>query len=113
MSDLEHLDPDEIERLQKLDARKQRNAQIVEQEDTKWLMNTKRGRRIVWRTLEQSGVFLSVFNTNAMQMSFNEGHRNNGLKLLTSVCALAPDEYVEMLKEHANANGSDGRPTNQ
>ena len=35
-----------------------------EEADLKWLMGSKRGRRVVWRLLDQSGVFRLSFNTN-------------------------------------------------
>ena len=38
----------------------------AEESDVKWLMANKRGRRIVWRLLDQAGVFRSTFNTNSM-----------------------------------------------
>jgi len=46
-----------------------------EEADLKWLMGSKRGRRVVWRLLDQSGVFRLSFNTNSMQMAFAEGNR--------------------------------------
>lgn len=70
-----------------------------EVDDTKWLMGSKRGRRIVWRQLERAGVFRLSFNTNAMQMAFAEGGRNEGLKLLAMVHQHCPELYVDMLKE--------------
>lgn len=109
MSDHDPTDFEAIEREQVLEKRRLKNAQIVEQDDVKWLMNSKRGRRIVWRTLERTGVFRLSFNTNAMQMAFNEGNRNEGNALLTMVNAHAPDLYIEMLKEHTNGSASDGR----
>ena len=48
-----------------------------EEADVKWLMSQKRGRRMVWRFLDQAGVFRSSFSTNAMQMAFAEGNRNS------------------------------------
>ncbi len=35
-----------------------------EEADIKWLMSSKRGRRTIWRLLDQSGVFRLSFNTN-------------------------------------------------
>lgn len=70
-----------------------------ESEDVKWLMSTKRGRRMVWRTLERAGVFRLSFNTNAMTMAFNEGARNEGLRLLGTIHGACPDLYPTMLKE--------------
>ena len=77
-----------------------------EESDIKWLMSSKRGRRIVWRQLDQAGVFRSSFNTNAMSMAFAEGGRNQGLRLLASVHALCPEHYPAMMKEQAHNDGT-------
>ena len=78
---------------------RQKLATELEAEDIKWLISNKRGRRIVFRALDRAGVFTSSFNTNALTMSFNEGRRNEGLRLLVQVTTLCPDRYNEMLKE--------------
>jgi len=74
--------------------------------DVKWLMGSKRGRRIVWRTLEQAGVFQLSFNTDALKMAFAEGNRNFGNRLLRLVHAHTPELFGLMLEE----NKGDGRP---
>lgn len=68
-------------------------------EDNKWLMSSKRGRRIVNRLLQSAGVFRSSFHTNALQMSFNEGNRNTGLMLLAAITEQCPERYAEMMEE--------------
>lgn len=83
----------------KLKARLRRE---TEESDYKWLMSTARGRRIVWRMLEQSKVYQLSFSTDAMAMAFNEGNKNFGLQLLATISALAPAEYLEMIKEAKN-----------
>ena len=82
-----------------------------EEADFKWLMSSKRGRRIVWRILEQSGVFRSSFSTTAMQMAFNEGYRNLGNRTLGLIHNYCPELYPIMLKENTNVrnDGSDRR----
>lgn len=84
-----------------------------EETDIKWLMGSKRGRRIVWRLLEQAGVFQLSFNTNAMQMAFNEGNRNFGNKTLSTIQASCPELFTIMLKEANNDRLDDGSRTNQ
>lgn len=74
-------------------------ARELEADDIKWMMSNKRGRRIVSRTLHRAGVFDSSFSSNALTMSFNEGRRNEGLRLLAQVTSICPDRYNEMLKE--------------
>ena len=70
-----------------------------EEADIKWLDEQQEGRRFIWRLLEMAGVFRSSFNTNAMAMSFSEGNRNYGLKLLDQVHTLCPELYPTMIKE--------------
>ncbi|MFY3594171.1 endopeptidase [Achromobacter xylosoxidans] len=84
----------------------------VESDDMKWLMGNHRGRRIVWRLLSRAGVYRTSFSTNAMQMAFNEGNRNEGLRLMTSLLQNCPERYAEMLQEqkkHDHRNPSDDR----
>jgi len=75
-----------------------------EEADIKWLMGNKRGRRIIWRLLDQAGVFRSSFNTNAMTMSFAEGHRNYGLRILALIHSQCPELYPAMMKEQTDNN---------
>lgn len=70
-----------------------------EAEDFKWLMASKRGRRIVWRLLEQAGVFQLSFSPNAMQMAFAEGRRSYGNRTLAQIHALCPEQYTVMVLE--------------
>ncbi|MBU0593355.1 MAG: endopeptidase [Gammaproteobacteria bacterium] len=74
-------------------------AQQIEVDDLKWLMSNKRGRRFVFRTLERAGVWRLSFNTNALSMAFNEGTRNEGLRLMAQITTHCADRYTEMLKE--------------
>ena len=104
-------DPTDIrgQELAKEDADlRKRMAADVEELDLKWLMSSKRGRRIAWRLLEQAGVFRLSFNTNAMQMAFNEGNRNFGNRTLSQIHAFCSELYPVMVKENTNGNGNDG-----
>lgn len=74
----------------------------TEEADLKWLMGNKRGRRILWRLLDRAGVFRLSFNTNAMQMAFAEGNRNEGLRILAQIHTLCPELYPVMVKEQTN-----------
>lgn len=83
-----------------------------EEQDLKWLMSSKRGRRIVWRLLEQAGVFRLSFNPNAMQMAFNEGGRNYGNRTLGQIHAYCSELYPVMVKENTDGNDGNGRKSN-
>ena len=78
-----------------------------EEADLKWLMSSKLGRRVVWRLMDQAGVFRLSFNTNAMQMAFSEGNRNFGNRILAMIHTLCPELYPVMVKEQQNDRNAD------
>lgn len=102
--DFDPLDLRGQERARDDKALRERLARENEETDFKWLMNSKRGRRVVWRLLEQSGVFRLSFNTNAMSMAFAEGNRNFGNRTLSMIHTLCPELYATMVKEQTNDN---------
>ena len=107
MSNFDPLDTQAQERAKATKAARDKLVRDEEIGDIKWLMGSKRGRRILWRLLEQSGVFRLSFNTNAMQMAFAEGNRNFGNRTLTLIHAHAPELYPTMVKENANERHPD------
>ena len=104
MSNYDPLDVRGQERSKEAQVLRDRLAAENEQADLKWLMSSKRGRRIVWRQLDRAGVFRLSFNTNAMTMAFAEGNRNEGLRTISQIHALCPELYPVMVKEQTNDN---------
>ena len=99
---MSEFDPTEIRQQERTKAQNDLRAKLEresEAEDLKWLMGSKRGRRIVWRLLEQSGVFRLSFNTNAMAMAFAEGNRNFGNRTQALIHTHCPELYPTMIKE--------------
>lgn len=95
-------DPTDIQKQQADAADKERQDLVQkeqEESDIRWLMGSKRGRRIVWRLLVQSGLFTSSFDANAMVMAFAEGRRFFGGRMLETIHALCPELYPTMVKE--------------
>jgi hypothetical protein len=70
--------------------------------DFKWLMGSKRGRRIVSGLLNEACFNQSPFNHNAMQMSFATGRQTVGIKLFGLINRLCPELYPVMIKENVN-----------
>ena len=106
---MEPYDPTDLTRQDAAKAAKAQSAKLsrdTDESDFKWLMSTKRGRRIVWRLLDRAGIFRSSFNTNAMAMSFAEGQKNEGLRLLGQIHTLCPELYPTMTKEALHDNRS-------
>jgi hypothetical protein len=79
---------------------KAKEATERQQEDWRWLLADKRGRRIAWALLEEAGVFRSSFNPDRPHATaFNEGIRNTGLRVLASVMQADPEAFTLMSKE--------------
>lgn len=101
------------ERASKEQDEKTRLARQGELDDLKWLMSNRRGRRIVWRLLERTGIFRSSFTGNS-ETFFREGMRNVGLMLMAQINEVCPEQYTLMVqeqRENANRNAS-GNGTN-
>ncbi len=81
---------------------RQKLDQTNEDEDWKWLMQSKRGRRIMWRLLKLTHVFASSFTGNS-ETFFREGERNIGLKLMVPAHA-QPDLYAMMYAENKSSD---------
>ena len=99
MSNYDPLDPTSQDKARSERGARDRLADQTEVDDVKWLMATKRGRRMLWRVLDRAGVFRASFNTNSMTMAFAEGAKKEGLLQLDLIHKAAPDLYPTMLKE--------------
>lgn len=72
----------------------------IRQEDIKWLMSDKRGRRFIHSLLSRANVYSSTFNPNSPTVTaFNEGRRREGLELLADI-NIVPELYIQMLREN-------------
>ena len=109
MSNFDPLDTQAQDRAKAGKAARDKLVRDEEVGDVKWLMGSRRGRRILWRLLEQSGVFRLSFNTNAMQMAFAEGNRNFGNRILALIHTHCPELYPTMVREaNEQRNPDDG-----
>lgn len=114
MSNYDPFDIKGQEQTQEERERRDRIKQLNEIEDIKWMMSDKRGRRMLWRLMDQAGVFRSSFNTNAMAMAFAEGNRNYGLRYLFLITKFCDKQYVVMQKENQDERtNNDGSANNQ
>lgn len=107
---MSNYDPLDIRGQERSEADKKLRDKLVrdnEEADLKWLMGNKRGRRVIWRLLDQAGVFRLSFNTNAMSMAFAEGNRNFGNRTLSLIHSHCPELYPQMVKENTNDRTAD------
>lgn len=78
------------------------------QEDLRAVMASAEGRRVVYRLLEQAGVYrLSFAGEAPLLTAFNEGMRSVGLSLAAAVTAASPAAYTRMLQENAMGDTND------
>ena len=111
MSTYDPLDLRGQERIKEQSEEQRKLAIDQEKMDMQWLMGSKRGRRIMWRLLERTGVYRSSFTGNS-ETFLREGQRNVGLMLMAQIHEVSPDQYAVMLKEQQNvrnSNADDGR----
>lgn len=82
----------DAEQNQKLAAERQRD-------DLKHVMSSVQGRRLIWLLLNNAGVFSLSFTGDNASTNFNEGRRNEGLRLFNEVMTHCPDLYLTMANE--------------
>jgi hypothetical protein len=85
-------------------AEKQRLAELLAIADFKWIVANKRGRRFVWGLLVRAGVFRLSFTADPLRTAFNEGQRNEGLKVWAMLQEHTPEAYSLMISEHKATN---------
>ena len=110
---MEH-DPVDVALLEARSAEAEEKARVerlTELGDFKWIVSNKRGRRFVWRLLEQAGVFRLSFTPGDQALTtFNEGRRNFGLQVWAMIQEHAPESYALMLSERNDRRND--RPDN-
>lgn len=100
MADYDPLDKEALNKAKVKKQREAKNTKDTEEDDFIWLMGNKRGRRIVWGWLNDTGIYRSTFSTTAMQMAFNEGFRNFGLCMMAKIQMHCPDQHTLMVQEN-------------
>lgn len=104
MSEYDPTDLKDLDRRQADKAARSKASKDTEEEDIKWLMKTKQGRRVMWTLLERCGTFGDPFNTNAMLMASNAGQQRVGRAYFATVQSVAPEQYLPMVKEAKERN---------
>lgn len=101
------LDIEGTERKQLDRDERDKHERKSELDDFKWLMSSRRGRRIVWRLLEKTGMFRTSFTGNS-ETFFREGMRNVGLILIAQINEACPEQYTLMVQEQRDVRPSNG-----
>lgn len=93
MSDFE----DEESQVEEIE-RKQLLALEQLEDGIRFVLESEKGRRVMWWLLAECGVFRTSMTGNSMTY-FNEGKRDIGLRLMDRIMSLRPDMYSEMYRE--------------
>lgn len=81
---------------QKKDRAKLKRENEIEQ--MRKVLDTYEGRSVLWRILEQAGIYRQSFTGNS-ETFFREGQRKVGLELLAEIEAASPRAYSKMRDE--------------
>lgn len=107
MNEHDPMQREELDRQREFKDTQGKRAKDTEKGDLRWLMKQKRGRRMMMRMLELSGVYRTSFSENALTMAFNEGNRNPGLYWLNQIHQHCSEQYTAMLQEQADERARD------
>jgi hypothetical protein len=94
--------PTDLDALESADAALKTEARLLREQfeqDLKWMVGHKSGRRFVWWLMAEAGVFRNPWRAGVSEMAFAAGNMNIGQRLLAEVFAIAPGAFNEMLKE--------------
>lgn len=72
----------------------------AEKIETRLMLNTYEGRHLLWRIMEQCGIYRTSFTGDAGETAFREGQRSVGLWILTEIVFTnGPDTFSIMSRE--------------
>lgn len=95
-------DPLDFEGKEEAERRRDEMAKVAifdAAEDLKWLMGTLRGRRFVWKILDDSGLRKEPMTGNSSTF-YNLGKLAIGRDLEARIFSVCPEQYVVMIEEN-------------
>jgi hypothetical protein len=96
-----------LEKLVKRDKARRKAREVEIDESLRSVMSVAKGRRLIYWLLSIGKLGVNPFTGNALQTSFNCGELNVAQTLQARVIALAPNFYLEMLKEMEDERSGD------
>lgn len=73
-------------------------------------LGTRHGRLFLWDLLEGFGVYRTSFDQQSPHLtSFNEGSRNEGLRLLARIARANPEGLAILMRENSERVGTNER----
>jgi hypothetical protein len=100
---VQELDQQELDAARRAKAEQQRDA------DLRHALSTVEGRRFFWRLLEQAGLYSPSYAEKAEATAYNEGRRSIAIALLQEAQRVAPERYLQALREQQDAVAQETR----
>jgi hypothetical protein len=72
-------------------------------DDVRAVLSTIEGRRFLWRLLEAGGLWGPSYAETATATAYNEGRRSVAINLMLELQRVAPERYLQALREHQEA----------
>ena len=63
------------------------------------MLALRQGRRYFWNLLASCGIGRNPFSTDPLAMAFASGEMNVGQRILAEIIRVAPERYIEMMRE--------------
>ena len=105
---MSEFDPTDIEAQKEAQRLKDEEAAFLRRrdiDDFKWLMQDKRGRRIMYKLLADTGVFRNPFVAGQQDLTaYNSGAMSIGQKFFADINEFCPEHYETMLKDRKDDN---------
>jgi hypothetical protein len=98
---MSYIDTSDAKQVQSA-IKKAKTKDEVREEGLRQLLASAQGRAWMWGLLSDCDPYRTPFNTDPIQMGFNCGESNVGLKLIAEIHRVAPESYLMMMKENSN-----------
>ena len=85
-------------------AKKEDQIKREQENDVRYMLNDRRGRRFVWRMLTHAGVYNSIWVQSA-EIHYKAGKQDFGHWLMAQVLEASEDAYTLMVKENRTKQG--------
>ena len=78
--------------------RKARDSRKVQLSDIRFILDSKQGRRFIWRLLEEAKVFGSIWEQSA-KIHYNAGKQDFGHYILGELTEARPEALLQMMQD--------------
>lgn len=72
----------------------------------KEVLRTENGRKVLWRMIQDSGMFSPSFDTDPIKQAYSNGLRNSGVRLYNEISREHP-VFFDMMVQESRINHAD------